>query len=216
MKRFFNLFSVCVLLLGLTGVANAYSIDYTYTASGNQFTSPYAATVETFDGNALLWTWTGSGNVVSGDLLNKYSAPGGIDGTNKDITKYMTVPEPTGANTGAMLVTNLGGSYNYLGLWWGSVDTYNTLTFYNGATEVASITGSSITKSADGNQTAPSSNLYVNFLYLPLFDSFKMASTNFAFEADNIAIARVPEPTTLLLFGLGLIGLAVARRKYKK
>lgn len=43
-----------------------------------------------------------------------------------------------------------------------------------------------------------------------------MSSTQYAFEADNIAIGRVPEPTTMLLFGLGLVGLAGVRRKIKK
>jgi len=64
-----------------------------------------------------------------------------------------------------------------------------------------------------GNQTATSSNLYVNFLDLPLFDSFKMTSTLYAFEADNIAIGKVPEPATLLLLGLGLLSLVGLRRK---
>lgn len=214
MKRLLNLFSVCVMLVALSGVANAYIITYDYTAVGNQFTSPYAATVEDFEG-ALLWTWTGSGEVVTGNVSGKYSAPAGVSGI-KDISKYITVPDPDGGNTGSIKVTNLGGVYNYFGLWWGSVDTYNTLTFYNGTEQVESFTGLSITDPANGNQTAASTNLYVNFLYLPLFDSFKMSSTNFAFEADNIAIAQVPEPASMLLFGLGLLGLAGLRRRFKK
>ena len=98
------------------------------------------------------------------------------------------------------------------------MDTYNTLTFYNGATLVASFTGSDITSPnlANGNQTAPSTNLYVNFLDLPNFDKFVMNSTQYAFEADNIAVGTVPEPTTMLLLGLGLVGLVGARRKVKK
>ena len=58
MKRFFNLLSVFVLLLGLSGVANAYTINWDYLPSGsdgNELTSPYSGvTIETFDGAASL------------------------------------------------------------------------------------------------------------------------------------------------------------------
>jgi len=225
MRKFAVIFSAVLLLSGLAGAAHAYTINYDYINVANQYTTPYSATVEDFDG-ALVWTWTGSGDVVSGSVGGQYSAPGGVDGINKDSTYYVTVPQPYDSDhSGSYMPTGMpagpgpGGTYNYFGLWWGSVDTYNTLSFYNGATLVASITGSgAITPSAaNGNQTAPSTNLYINFLDLPNFDSFKMTSTQFAFEADNIAIgynpSRVPEPTTLLLLGLGLIGLAGVRRK---
>ena len=46
---------------------------------------------------------------------------------------------------------------------------------------------------ANGNQTAPFTNLYVNFLDLPRFDSFRLTSPQYAFELDNIAVGRVPE-----------------------
>ena len=40
-----------------------------------------------------------------------------------------------------------------------------------------------------------------------------MSSSQFAFEADNIAIGVVPEPLTLILLGSGLLGLFGLRRK---
>ena len=134
----------------------------------------------------------------------------------------MTVPDPTGGSTGSIRATDLGGNYNYFGLWWGSIDTYNTFTFYKNDAVVLSFTGTQVTTAGtdDGNQLSPGSNHYVNFLGLPDFDSFAMSSTQFAFEADNIAIGynptSVPEPATMLLLGLSLVALAGVRRELKE
>jgi len=204
------------LLLALSAGANACTVNYSYTADGHEFTSPYYATTENFNGSSLAWTWAGSYAIITGSVDSKYSAPGGVDGVHKDTSKYVTVPGPSTNGSGSVTVTNLGGDYNYFGLWWGSMDTYNTIMFYNDGIAVLTLTGSDVAiGNANGNQIAPSTNHYVNFINLPDFDSFKLTSTQFAFEADNIAAGRVPEPATMLLFGLGLVGLGGLRR-FKK
>ena len=232
MKRLINLLSVCLLLVALSGVASAYSYDYlhnpTVPTQGGYTTAVSNAIVETFDPNASFtkgWTWTGSYTIVpNGDNFSgRYSAPAYYNGSSdiKELTDYISVPLGTGTNptnNGSVTVTNLGGYHNYFGLWWGSIDSYNTLEFFKNGTLIATIKGSNLSNPADGQQWAANTNKYVNIYFdaNESYDSFSMSSTNFAFEADNIAIDRVPEPASMLLFGLGLLGLAGLRRRFKK
>ena len=99
----------------------------------------------------------GDGQAVQGSLSGVYAAPylsNGIgtlfgDPTNgPDTTTFLT--------TGIGSVTlNLPGEEKYVGLLWGSVDAYNTLTLYDGATPVGTITGSEVTSSPNGDQGTP-------------------------------------------------------------
>jgi hypothetical protein len=132
-----------------------------------------------------------------------------------DSTKYLS-SDPLSSYEATFTTT-----YTYFGLFWGSVDSYNTISFYNGAKEVIFFTGLNITKPelgvSYGNQSAPSTNLYVNFYDLSEFDRIVMTSSGYAFEADNLAVGNPilpnPEPATMLLLGFGLLCLAGIGRK---
>jgi hypothetical protein len=115
-----------------------------------------------------------------------------------DTTNYMAV---LGGGSEAIAYSTLRNSF---GLYWGSVDTYNSLAFYNGDTLVATITGADVAPpmSANGGQTDYASNGYVWVTALPQFDRVVAGSLSNSFEFDNVVAggatlsAAVPEPST--------------------
>lgn len=167
------------------------------------------------------------GAAVAGATANINAAPvlSGLNGigfgspnqpTGTDTTTYLT---SGGLNASSKATLTFATDQKYFGLLWGSVDTYNTLTFYKDGDEVGSLTGAQVLAGANGNQTATGTT-YVNVLSDLFFDSVvATSSSQYAFEFDNVAYSpdptlysAVPEPTTfvagallLLPFGAGVI-----------
>lgn len=176
-------------------------------------------------------SFAGGGKAMQGSASGQYAAPFLSGGNGAGFGNPIgTANQPNGVDTTTYATTAAGGSsvtillpangglgYLYFGLLWGSVDSYNTLSFYDGATLVGSLTGGQVTASPNGNQGV-NGTLYVNITSTLPFDRVVATSSAFAFEFDNIAFNRtdptaVPAPAALGLFGIGLVGLALARRR---
>jgi hypothetical protein len=159
-------------------------------------------------------TFSGSGLIAQGSNAGVSAAPffGPAPGS-ADTTPYL-------ATTGTETISFTGAPRTIFGLFWGSVDGYNTITF-NGVDGPQSFTGNGIPLTANGGQFSLSSNGYVLFTGLNPFFSVTMSSTSPAFEVDNLEIAGpvstppVPEASTWMMMILGFfsLGFVAYRRK---
>jgi len=237
MKKMIVALLAGAMLTMASGIASAYTINYSYdTSTTNDFFTGLTLNnkkVETFNratlGNLpssgfdqITWAWSGQGQIFDGF----YNSPNGnttqtsspFGKIQRDQTNYLSVPNPNASGSATLKLDN---TYDTFGLWWGSVDTYNTISFKNGGTLTGEFfTGSVVAPPANGNQTVSATNLFVNFVGLAKFDEVVFTSTNYAFEFDNVTVgnvAPVPEPGTMMLLGIGLGGLAIfGKRRMNK
>jgi hypothetical protein len=235
-----KIISSTVLAIGLSlatsSLGLAYTISFESTIkneapgySGSTLTSPEAWSIvwDFNSGNlttnrpsAFTSYEAATAAVVTGSSSGQYAAP-----STTDVTPYLAVPAPATPNDGnpnndaasGYITFWLSSNTNtYLGLYWGSIDTYNSITFRKNGVDFLTLSGNNIVgQDANGNQVNRPSNPYVNIYGLDPFDSFTLRSTSRAFELDNLAVGTepVPEPATMMLMGLGLAGLAAMGRK---
>ncbi|HMM92170.1 VCBS domain-containing protein [Bradyrhizobium sp.] len=146
-----------------------------------------------FQSTALGATFSASGHagVVNGSS-SVTAAPfvGPLPG-ERDKTNYLSI----GGNSSETI--SFTSEKNAFGLYWGSLDPYNTIKFYDGLKLVASYTGDDLAPLfPSGNQSSFTSNGYVQFSNLPLFNKVVLGSSSNAFEIDNISAGYVPAPGT--------------------
>jgi hypothetical protein len=205
MKLMNSLKGLVAVTAAFAGTANA---AYIQTITDGMNTQVAGATVFTFDDGLKPTNYSGAGSVLNISIPGQAAAPAG------DPTPYLSVAYPARVGTETFTAAP-GASYNYFGLYWGSMDDYNSLQFFSGDTLIASLTGLDVILNASllGNQIHAGSNRYVNFVFDTSFDRVVFGTTQYAFESDNHAYANVPEPATVGIFGFGLLAAAYARRR---
>jgi fibronectin-binding autotransporter adhesin len=133
----------------------------------------------------------GNAGVVHGS--SAVSAAPYQDGTN-----YLSV----GAN-GQETIT-FDHQQNSFGLYWGSVDSFNSIEFYNANKLVASYDGSDVAPLlANGGQGSFASNGYVEFLDLAPFTKVVLQSSQNAFELDNVSAGYLDDSHVKLASAVG-------------
>ncbi|WKA28145.1 VCBS domain-containing protein [Bradyrhizobium roseum] len=166
-----------------------------HTETFDQVTAGSASNNGTGHGNfyseALGATFSASGHsgVVNGSSSGVTAAPyvGPAHG-GQDTTNYLSI------GSGSSETITFTSEKNSFGLYWGSLDSYNSIAFYDGDTIVAFYAGDQFSPLfPSGNTSSFSSNGYVQFAHLPLFDKVVLASGENAFEIDNISAGYVPE-----------------------
>ena len=144
--------------------------------------------------------FSGSGNagVVNGSGPNSLAPFVGPSPGQADTSDYLSV----GA-FGSETIT-FATEQNAFGLYWGSVDSYNTLSFYNGAVLVASYTGAEILPMLAGNPGNFADNGYVEFANLGSFNEVVLGSGANAFEVTNISSGTIASGVTEIASGANL------------
>lgn len=191
--------------------AITFTLGGQYVPGQGQFSTVEGAETITFNSGLPtdgLVTYSGNPGVaiVSGNIHAAAAAPVG------DSSPYLTV-SPLGNALGTNPVTiDFSKPIDYFGLHWGSINTYNSISFFHEGNLLNSFTG--------GNITGSHTDYYVNFFTNPgeLIDSIVLYSAVPAMETDNHAYRFAPEPQSVPEGGtLAMIGLAgIALFGYKR
>ncbi len=156
---------------------------------------------------------TGSVVTVSGSLAGQYAQPAPLAPPNA----YQAVQGGGSSTFDFSGYLNPGVTLGKFSFYWGSIDTYNTISFLRADNSVAaSFTGAAFPP-ANGNQPANVTNRRITFgfTHADAVTKVRMTSSQNAFEFDTLAVAGVPEPATwaMMILGFGLVGGAMRSRK---
>jgi len=204
----------------MTGFPKNQDISHNY---NNTATNEGGCGINTLGAPGIVISETGGGlGVMKGSVGGRAAQPGGTDATIGDNTCYGFTPKTGSSGTVTVDYSSFlptGVKLDYFGFYWGSVDTYNDFEFFLDDQSIFQITGVELLaklQGSSGNQNSTQSNTYVNLFFDDgeNFNKFKVTSNRIAGEFDNIVVrTTIPEPGSLAIFGLALIGIAYRRQK---
>jgi hypothetical protein len=230
--------AVAALIAGSLAFAGTANATATILGSSQVGGAPGGATLDNLD-----WLSTGTaggtngvmsvsfqpdGQAVQGASSGLYAPPflsgnngDGFGSPNQALGADATIYVTAGGQTNSNVTFTFSTDESFFGLLWGSIDDYNVLTFYDENDNVIGvIDGLDVDAAANGNQSQPGT-YYVNILTDTPYRKVVATSSQHAFEIDNISYnptnpnIPTPEPITLSLFGAGLAGLGLSRRRRK-
>ena len=203
MKRAFAFLTVAGLLISSSAgaaIINVTSGGVADLASGQTSAFASAPGAVTYDMSSNIPVFTGNPVLFdTGTTSGQNAAPYG------DTTQYASVGT---IETPSTSILTLAGVYNYVGLYWGSIDGYNSLTITDASGDhiVNAANFGSVLTPAIGNQ-GPGGSLYVNIFSYSAITKLTFFSDQKAFEFDNLTVAAVPEASTWAMMILGFLGL---------
>ncbi len=224
-KRRIPSLAAAVLIASAALPAHAFTTSVTtgsFSSQAGAFTIDFGVSPINNSGPVSGALPSGPGYSYSGGALFNYDSssglPNGISARPPGSTgNFWSIGNTPVAQQGPGVVS-FSAPASYFGFLWGSPDTYNYVSFYNGSQLLGSYNGSAIKVPANGDQTyARYFNAYAGAG--EVITSVVFTSSTNAFETDNHAfVSAIPEPETyaMLLAGLGLLSVHARRRKQKE
>jgi len=215
MSNFKKILVGAVFAAATTVVATAASAAVVVSATNGPDTQPLPS------GQSVLLDFEDAGDLAF--LSGNYSIQTGFMGGQyaqpwQDLTNFIVVPangSPAPQTADINVTTLVGSGINSFSFYWGSIDRFNEVRLYNGATLLHTTVGV-----GNGAQGLPATNQRWNFALSDgdrYVTRIELYSNGKAFEADDFAFSAVPEPATwaMMIIGFGGVGSMVrsARRK---